>query len=76
MEDVIWFSAALILTFAALVLVLAGIRAPKPRIEENAGRCPSCATPMSPRRVSLLKSQCPHCGMKVDKSRRIDGAAV
>jgi hypothetical protein len=46
-----------------------------PSIDSNPGHCMSCKTPMSLRRIPLIKShlllgewECPHCGTRMNKS--------
>jgi hypothetical protein len=56
MEGIIGLFLALPVALVALGAVLAGIRRRPPSVEDNPGHCSSCETPMSLRRVPLLKS--------------------
>jgi uncharacterized protein with PIN domain len=77
MEDIIWLCAALIAALVAVAVVVARFRHRPQSIERNPGRCSSCETPMSLRRVSIFRSHsfgewvCPHCGTRMDKKRRV-----
>jgi hypothetical protein len=71
MEDIIWLFLALIVALVALGAVLAGLRRRPRSVAQNPGRCTSCETPMSLRRVSIFSSfptlsawVCPHCGLR------------
>jgi hypothetical protein len=82
MDRTIWLLLALIVALVALGVVLAGLRRP-PRINQSSGHCPRCRTPISLRRVSILRSHlllgewvCPHCGTRMDKfGRSVSGTA-
>jgi len=82
MEGIIWLFLALLVAFVALAVVLAGLRRRPLTIKQTRGRCSNCATPMSMRRVSWLKSllflaawECPHCGNR-SRSRKAASPAV
>jgi hypothetical protein len=82
MDRIIWLFLAFVAVLAALVVVLAGIRARPRSVENNPGHCSNCETPMSLRPVSVLKShallggwECPHCGSKMSKRGRVAGTA-
>jgi hypothetical protein len=51
MDGSIWFFLALIVASVALGAVLADVRRRLLTIKQNPGRCSSCETPMSLRRV-------------------------
>jgi ribosomal protein L37AE/L43A len=79
MEDIIWLFLTLIVALVALGAVLASLRRRAPRIKTD--HCPSCRTPMSLRRVSILESLtlrgmwvCPHCGNRIKKGRSVGTA--
>jgi DNA-directed RNA polymerase subunit RPC12/RpoP len=83
MEGIIWLVLALVLALVSLGAVLAGMRRRPPSPDENPGHCSRCETPMSLRRVPLLKSQallgewvCPHCGSRIRSGRGVSGTAV
>ena len=78
MEGIIWLILALLVALVALGVVLAGIR----QRAHNPAHCTSCETPMSLRRVSILRSHlllgewiCPHCGKRI-KRWRSEGTAT
>jgi ribosomal protein L37AE/L43A len=77
MDGVVWLFLVL---FGGLVVGVVALGRGRGRsIEKESGRCPSCQTPMSPRRVSNFRSRlflgqwvCPHCGTRM---KRRGGAA-
>jgi hypothetical protein len=82
MDGIIWLFLALLVSVVALGAVLAGLRRRPPSVEDNAGHCSSCATPMSLRRVPLLKShavlgewECPHCRNRFKSGKGVSGTA-
>jgi PHP family Zn ribbon phosphoesterase len=81
MEDIVWLFLALIVALVALGAVLTGLLRRAPQIKTD--HCPSCRTPMSLRRVSLLKShailgewECPHCGNRIKSGKRVSETAA
>jgi ribosomal protein L37AE/L43A len=83
MDGIIWLFLALIVALVALGAVLAGLRRRPPSVEQNPGRCTSCETPMSLRRVSLFRSLtlsgewvCPHCGNRIKSGKHVSGTAA
>jgi ribosomal protein L37AE/L43A len=75
MEDIVWLLLALIVVLA-LGMALARFRRSSTEIILNPRPCPSCETPMSLRRVSIIQAltfkgrwMCPHCGNRI-KSRK------
>jgi hypothetical protein len=76
MEDIIWLLLALIVALLALGMALVRFRRWSTEINLNPRHCPSCATPMSLRRLSITQTltlkgrwMCPHCGNRI-KSRK------
>jgi ribosomal protein L37AE/L43A len=74
MEDIVWLLLALIVALVALGMALAQFLNPR--------HCPSCETPMSLRRVSIIQTltlkgmwMCPHCGNRI-KSRKATSLPV
>jgi MYXO-CTERM domain-containing protein len=70
MAGVSWPLFIPIVGLLALAALFVSRRRP-PVVNENPGRCSSCETPMSLRRVPLLKShallgewECSHCGSR------------
>jgi hypothetical protein len=68
MDGINWLFLALLVVLM-MVGVMTGWRGPGRSVDQNLKRCPNCETPMSLRRVSLLRSLsllgawvCPHCG--------------
>jgi hypothetical protein len=83
MDGIIWLIPALIVALVALGAVLPGLRWRRPPVDKSPGQCSSCETPMSLRRVPLIKShallgewECPHCGTRMDKRRRMAGTVI
>ena len=79
MDGIIWLFLALIALIALGVLVSIRRRPPKIKLDH----CPSCRTPISRRRVSFFRSHmvlgewvCPHCGSRLNKSRRSAAAGT
>jgi hypothetical protein len=80
MDRMVWLFLAEVVALAALALVLTGMRQWRLRTDQRSRHCPHCDTPMSMRRISLLKSllflvawECPHCG---SRSRSRTGTAA
>jgi hypothetical protein len=76
MEDIVWLLLALIVVLLALGMALVRFRRSSTEINLNPRQCPSCETPMSLRRVSIIQAltfkgrwMCPHCGNRI-KSRK------
>jgi ribosomal protein L37AE/L43A len=83
MEGFIWLFLALIVALVALGAVLAGLRRRPRSVEQIPGRCTSCETPMSLRRVSIFRShmllgawECPHCGDRIKSGKRVSRTAA
>jgi DNA-directed RNA polymerase subunit RPC12/RpoP len=83
MEGIVWLVLALVVSLVSLGGVLAGMRRRRPAPHENPGHCSRCETPMSLRRVPLLKSHalfgewvCPHCGSRIRSGKGVSGTAV
>jgi hypothetical protein len=69
MDGIIWLFLALTVALVAFGVVLLGRR--RPSGIDSPRHCSICQTPMSLRRVPLLKShallgewECPHCGSR------------
>jgi hypothetical protein len=67
MDGIVWLFLALTVALVAVGVALAGRR--RPSGIDSPRHCSTCQTPMSLRRVPLLKShallgewECPHCG--------------
>jgi hypothetical protein len=78
----IWtFCIPIVVLIALCALMLSRWR---PRsVEDNPGHCSSCETPMSLRRVPLLKShavlgerECPHCRNRFKSGKGVSGTAM
>jgi hypothetical protein len=76
MEGVAWLYLASIIVFFALGALLVSARRRRLAVILKPGRCSSCETPMSLRRVSIFESAtlrgmwiCPHCGNRIKKGR-------
>jgi hypothetical protein len=83
MAGIIWLFLALIVALVALGVVLVGLLRRPSSIEKTPGRCLSCETPMSLRRVSIFESltlrgqwMCPHCRTRMNKRGRAVGMAT
>jgi hypothetical protein len=83
MDGTIWFLLGLIVALILLGVMVAGLRRRPPQVNQAPGHCPRCRTPISLRRVSILRSHlllgewvCPHCGTRMDKfGKSISGTA-
>jgi DNA-directed RNA polymerase subunit RPC12/RpoP len=82
MDGMVWLYLAQIVAFAVLAVVVVGLRR-WPSVAKKSSHCTHCQTPMSMRRVSLLRSLvllgewvCPHCGNRIKSSKRGTGTAA
>jgi hypothetical protein len=81
MDGIIWLFLALTVALVAFGVVLLGRR--RPSGIDSPRHCSICQTPMSLRRVPLLKShallgewECPHCRTRMNKRGRVAGTAT
>jgi ribosomal protein L37AE/L43A len=82
MDGILGIFLALLIALVAVGVVLAGRRRPS-GINPTSRHCTRCQTPMSLRRVSLLRSLvllgewvCPHCGNRIKAGKRAPGTAA
>jgi hypothetical protein len=81
MDGIVWLFLTLLVALVVVGVVALGRGRARPS-EQDLGRCSSCLTPMSPRRVSILRSRpflghwvCPHCGTRMKRRGSAAGAA-
>jgi hypothetical protein len=82
MDGILGIFLTLLVGLVVVGVVLVGRRRPS-GINPTSRHCTHCQTPMSPRRVSLLRSMvllgewvCPHCGNRIKAGKRAPGATA
>jgi ribosomal protein L37AE/L43A len=75
MDGIIWLFIAKVMALVVLGVVIVGLRRGRFAVQKSS-HCPNCQSPMSMRRVSILRSftlmggwVCPHCGTKLHRRR-------
>jgi hypothetical protein len=81
MDGIVWLFLTLLVALMVVGVVAVG-RGRVRSMGQDLGRCSSCLTPMSPRRVSSFRSRpflghwvCPHCGTRIKRRGGAAGAA-